>query len=120
METPRNPVAEEYNRLGLMQKMCPRCCTGENLDACACTEECGSGACLAQPKPDANAAYWEARQAKSKAETERVTKTAKPVCNEPHLGLATTQQLLDEIQARIMMDGYSGGGGLSYRTVDSD
>lgn len=40
-----------------------------------------------------------------------------PQCDEPHLGLATTRQLLDEIAARIEMDYYSGGGGLDYTTV---
>ena len=34
-------------------------------------------------------------------------------CSEPHLGLATTGQLLDEIRARIEM----GHGGLNYTTV---
>lgn len=38
-------------------------------------------------------------------------------CDEPHLGLATTRQLLDEIAARIDVDGANGGGGLDYRTV---
>lgn len=38
---------------------------------------------------------------------------------EPLLGLATTKQLLDEIAARIEVDGSNGGGGLGYRTVDS-
>ncbi len=36
----------------------------------------------------------------------------------PNLGLATTQQLIDEITARIRVDGANGGGGLDYRTVD--
>lgn len=40
--------------------------------------------------------------------------------DEPRLGLATTRQLLDEITTRIEIDGYSGGGGLDYRTVDRD
>lgn len=34
-----------------------------------------------------------------------------------NLGLATTQQLLDEITTRIRIDYYSGGGGLDYTTV---
>jgi len=36
----------------------------------------------------------------------------------PLLGLATTRQLLEEITTRIMVDGYNGGGGLDYRTVN--
>ena len=35
--------------------------------------------------------------------------------NEPQLGCATTEQLLDEIKTRIEMDGQ-----LQYRTVDID
>ncbi len=35
----------------------------------------------------------------------------------PNLGLATTQELIDEITARIRVDGANGGGGLDYRTV---
>lgn len=38
-------------------------------------------------------------------------------CTEPHLGLATTQQLIDEITTRIKIDYYAGGGGLDYSTV---
>jgi len=38
----------------------------------------------------------------------------------PNLGYATTQELLDELTARIDVDGANGGGGLDYRTVDSD
>ena len=34
-------------------------------------------------------------------------------CTDPHLGLATTRQLLDELRARIEVDGK-----LDYRTVD--
>jgi hypothetical protein len=37
---------------------------------------------------------------------------------EPRLGLATTRQLLEEITVRIEIDGYGGGRGLDYRTVD--
>lgn len=37
----------------------------------------------------------------------------------PNLGLATTRELLAELTARIEIDGYAGGGGLDYRTVDS-
>lgn len=36
---------------------------------------------------------------------------------EPHLGLATTHQLLDEIASRIDTDYALGGGGLDYTTV---
>lgn len=39
---------------------------------------------------------------------------------EPQLGYATNQQLLRELEVRIEMDRYNGGGGLNYRTVDSD
>jgi hypothetical protein len=39
--------------------------------------------------------------------------------NEPNLGLATTRELINEITARIEVDGSCGGGGLDYRTVDS-
>jgi hypothetical protein len=39
-------------------------------------------------------------------------------CTEPHLGLATTRELLAEISARIEVDGTNGGGGLDYRTAD--
>lgn len=35
----------------------------------------------------------------------------------PLLGYATTQQLLDELTARIRVDYYAGGGGLQYSTV---
>lgn len=45
-----------------------------------------------------------------------ITEEAEP---EPMLGLATTRQLLDEIRARIEVDGANGGGGLDYRTVDA-
>ena len=38
--------------------------------------------------------------------------------DEPHLGLATTWQLLDELRARIEVDYYNGGGGLQYTTKD--
>lgn len=38
---------------------------------------------------------------------------------EPRLGFATTRELLEEIAARIEVDGANGGGGLDYRTVDS-
>lgn len=37
--------------------------------------------------------------------------------DQPHLGYATTRQLLEEITARIDTDHASGGGGLDYRTV---
>lgn len=40
--------------------------------------------------------------------------TERSDCNEPHLGLATTAQLLDEIRARFE----TGAVGLGYRTVD--
>lgn len=35
----------------------------------------------------------------------------------PNLGLATTEELLDEIRTRIEIDYYRGGGGLGYSTV---
>lgn len=38
-------------------------------------------------------------------------------CDGPHLGLATTRRLLDEIYARIEIDYHRGGGGLDYATV---
>jgi hypothetical protein len=38
-------------------------------------------------------------------------------CNTPHLGLATTRELLDELRARIEMHAL---GGLDYRTVDGE
>ena len=38
-------------------------------------------------------------------------------CKQPHLGLATTRQLLDELRARIEMHAL---GGLDYRTVDGE
>jgi hypothetical protein len=38
-------------------------------------------------------------------------------CTRPHLGLATTGELLDEIRARIEMHAT---GGLDYRTVDGE
>lgn len=41
-------------------------------------------------------------------------------CTEPHLGLATTRELLAELAARIEVDGVNGGGGLDYRTADGD
>lgn len=34
-----------------------------------------------------------------------------------NLGLATTQELLDELRARIELDYFAGGGGLQYTTV---
>jgi hypothetical protein len=37
--------------------------------------------------------------------------------SEPMLGLATTRQLLRELEARIEVDYYSGGGGLDYTSV---
>jgi hypothetical protein len=37
--------------------------------------------------------------------------------HQANLGLATTQQLLDEVTSRIQMDYYIGGGGLGYTTV---
>lgn len=43
-----------------------------------------------------------------------------PMTDEPSLGLATTRQLLDEIRARIEIDHYRDGGGLDYRTADTD
>lgn len=39
----------------------------------------------------------------------------KPQAN---LGLATTEELLNEIRSRIEIDYFSGGGGLQYTTVD--
>lgn len=36
----------------------------------------------------------------------------------PHLGLATTRELLAELTARIETDFVMGGGGLDYTTVD--
>lgn len=42
------------------------------------------------------------------------TVTNDPRCREPHLGLATTRQLIDELSARIEVH----GPGLDYRTVD--
>lgn len=36
------------------------------------------------------------------------------------MGMATTGEILDELRARIEIDKYRGGGGLDYRTVDSD
>ena len=38
-------------------------------------------------------------------------------CNQPHLGLATTRELLDEIRARFEVHT---AGGLDYRTVDGE
>lgn len=38
-------------------------------------------------------------------------------CKHPHLGLATTRELLDELRARIEMHAL---GGLDYRTVDGE
>ena len=38
-------------------------------------------------------------------------------CKEPHLGLATTRELLDELSARVEMHAL---GGLDYRTVDGE
>ena len=35
----------------------------------------------------------------------------------PHLGLATTREILDELRCRIEIDYYAGGGGLDYSTV---
>ena len=40
-----------------------------------------------------------------------------PSCKRPHLGLATTGELLDELRARIEMHAL---GGLAYRTVDGE
>jgi hypothetical protein len=37
--------------------------------------------------------------------------------DQPHLGLATTRELLDELRARIEMHAL---GGLDYRTVDGE
>ena len=37
--------------------------------------------------------------------------------SEPHLGLARTRQLLDELTSRIRVDYFAGGGGLDYSTV---
>lgn len=34
-----------------------------------------------------------------------------------NLGLATTQELLDELRSRIELDYFAGGGGLQYTTV---
>jgi hypothetical protein len=45
------------------------------------------------------------------------TDTAPVACQHPHLGLATTRELLDEIRARIEMHAT---GGLDYRTVDGE
>ena len=39
------------------------------------------------------------------------------LCTDPHLGLAMTQQLLDELTSRIRVDYFAGGGGLDYSTV---
>jgi len=38
-------------------------------------------------------------------------------CNQPHLGLATTRELLDELRARFEIHA---AGGLDYRTVDGE
>jgi hypothetical protein len=38
-------------------------------------------------------------------------------CKHPHLGLATTRELLDELRARIELHAL---GGLDYRTVDGE
>lgn len=38
-------------------------------------------------------------------------------CDRPHLGLATTRELLDELRARIEIHAT---GGLDYRTVDGE
>jgi hypothetical protein len=38
-------------------------------------------------------------------------------CDDAHLGLATTRELLDELTSRIEVDYHSGGGGLDYTTV---
>ena len=46
------------------------------------------------------------------AEIEAQTKST------PNLGCATTDQLLDELRARIDADYYAGGGGLDYSTVN--
>lgn len=44
-------------------------------------------------------------------------RAAKSKRAEPLLGLAKTRELLDELAARIEVDGYNGGGGLDYTTV---
>lgn len=36
---------------------------------------------------------------------------------QPNLGLATTEELLNEIKARIEVDYFQGGGGMQYSTV---
>jgi hypothetical protein len=38
-------------------------------------------------------------------------------CNQPHLGLATTRELFDELRARFEVHA---AGGLDYRTVDGE
>mgnify|MGYP001611261311 CR=1 len=38
-------------------------------------------------------------------------------CKHPHLGLATTRELLDELRARFEIHA---AGGLDYRTVDGE
>jgi hypothetical protein len=38
-------------------------------------------------------------------------------CTRPHLGLATTRELLDELSARFE---FHTAGGLDYRTVDGE
>jgi hypothetical protein len=38
-------------------------------------------------------------------------------CKQPHLGLATTRELLDELRARFEIHAT---GGLDYRTVDGE
>lgn len=35
----------------------------------------------------------------------------------PSLGLATTEQLIEELRARVELDYFRGGGGLHYTTV---